>query len=184
MTSSTLIWDPATLAYTALPHDGHGEQQKNWDKPDRALRTYAARIGKPVAALRYEDYATVTREAGDPMLPGWMNPNAAGSLITTAQDYGRFLAGALRYSAEIGRQQIAINEFLGWGLGWGIERFAGKTYIWQWGDNGTAKNFVVAEPATGDAVFVFTNGAAGARVYDRLLTHATGHDHPALFWLG
>jgi CubicO group peptidase (beta-lactamase class C family) len=126
MTSSTLIWDPETSGRTALPHDGHGKPQDNWDKPDRALRAYAARIGEPVAALRYEDYAAIAREAGDPVLPGWMNPNAAGRLITTAQDYSRFLAGALRYSAEIGRQQVSINEFLGWGLGSGNRTFRRK----------------------------------------------------------
>jgi hypothetical protein len=36
---------------------------------------------------------------------------------------------------------------------------------------------------TGGAVFVFTNGDAGTRVYDRVVSHATGHDHPAMFWL-
>jgi hypothetical protein len=60
---------------------------------------------------------------------------------------------------------------------------AGREYLWQWGDNPGFKNFVVAEPATGNAVFVFTNGDSGARVYDRIVTHATGHDHPAFFWL-
>ncbi|MBI1787299.1 MAG: hypothetical protein HYR60_07080 [Acidobacteria bacterium] len=76
-----------------------------------------------------------------------------------------------------------LNEFLGWGLGWAIERASGRAYLWQWGDNGGFKNLVLAEPSTGGAIFVFTNGDAGARVYDRILTHATGHDHPARFWL-
>ena len=31
--------------------------------------------------------------------------------------------------------------------------------------------------------FVFTNGDSGARVYDRVVTHLTGHDHPCLFWI-
>jgi CubicO group peptidase (beta-lactamase class C family) len=182
MTSSTLVWDPETLARTALPHERHGELRKNWDKSARAVRAYAARIGKPVAQLRYDDYATATREAGDPVLPNWMVPNGAASLVTSAEDYARFLAAAIR-NPELGQQQVTINEFLGWGLGWAIERFSGHTYLWQWGDNGGYKNFVLAEPSTGGAIFVFTNGDAGARVYDRVLTHATGHDHPALFWL-
>jgi CubicO group peptidase (beta-lactamase class C family) len=182
MTSSTLVWDPETLARTALPHERHGELRKNWDKSARAVRAYAARIGKPVAQLRYDDYATATREAGDPVLPNWMVPNSAASLVTSAEDYARFLAAAIR-NPELGQQQVTINEFLGWGLGWAIERFSGHTYLWQWGDNGGYKNFVLAEPSTGGAIFVFTNGDAGARVYDRVLTHATGHDHPALFWL-
>jgi CubicO group peptidase (beta-lactamase class C family) len=182
MNSSTMTWDPETLSRTALPHDRHGEPRKNWDKSTRALRAYAARIGKPVAELRYEDYAALPRENSEPVLPNWMNPNGAASLVTSAEDYARFLAAAIR-NPEIGRQQVAINEFLGWGLGWGTERASGHSYLWQWGDNGGFKNFVLAEPSTGDAVFVFTNGDSGARVYDRVVTHATGHDHPALFWL-
>ncbi len=182
MTSSTLVWDPETLARTAVPHGRHGEPAKNWDKRPRGLRAYATGLGKPVAELRYEDYAAFTRESGDPVLPDRMIPNGAASLVTSAQDYARFLAAAIR-NPEIGQQQVAINEFLGWGLGWAIERAAGRTYVWQWGDNPGFKNFVMAEPSTGSAIFVFTNGDGGTRVYDRILTHATGQDHPALFWL-
>jgi hypothetical protein len=42
------------------------------------------------------------------------------------------------------------------------------------GDNPGFKNFVLAEPSTDGAVFVFTNGDAGARVYDSVLIYATG----------
>jgi CubicO group peptidase (beta-lactamase class C family) len=182
MTSSSLVWDPETLGRTALPHDRRGEARKGWDKGARALRAYASGKAKPVARLRYEEYAGFTRDAGDPMLPNWMIPNGAASLVTSAEDYARFLASAIR-NPELGKQQVTINEFLGWGLGWAIERASGHKYLWQWGDNGGYKNFVLAEPETGGAIFVFTNGDAGARVYDRVVTHATGHDHPALFWL-
>jgi hypothetical protein len=165
-----------------MPHERHGEPRPNWDKSARALRAYAGRIGTPAAQLRYRDYAAAAREAGDPVLPNWMLPNTASSLVTSAEDHARFLAAAIRNPA-LGDQQVTINEFLGWGMGWAVERISGHTYLWQWGDNPGFKNFVLAEPSTGDAVFVFTNGDAGARVYDRVLTHATGHDHPALFWL-
>ena len=179
MTSSTLVWDPETLGWTALPHGRHGEARSGWDKAPRALRAHA---GKPVTQLRYSDYAAAARAAGDPVLPNWMIPNGAASLITSAGDYARFLAAAIR-NPEIGQQQVAINEALGWGLGWGVERASGHTYLWQWGDNPGFKNFVLAEPSTGEAIFVFTNGDSGARVYDRVITNATGHDHPAFFWL-
>jgi CubicO group peptidase (beta-lactamase class C family) len=182
MSSSSLVWDPETQARTALPHDRRGEIRKDRDKSARALRAYATRAGKPVEQLRYEEYAAATREAGDPVLPNWMLPNGAASLVTSAEDYARFLGAAIR-NPELSEQQVGINEFLGWGLGWAIERTAGHVYLWQWGDNPGFKNFVLAEPSTGDAIFVFTNGDSGARVYDRVLTHATGHDHPALFWV-
>jgi CubicO group peptidase (beta-lactamase class C family) len=182
MRSSALVWDPATLDRTAVPHNRRGEPRKDWDKGIRGLHAYSARIGKSILGLRYADYSAAVAEAGDPVLPDWMRPNAASSLVTSADDYARFLCAAIR-NPELGRQQVAINEFLGWGTGWGIERASGHTYLWQWGDNPGFKNIVVAEPSTGDAIFVFTNGDSGARVYDRVLTHATGHDHPALFWI-
>jgi CubicO group peptidase (beta-lactamase class C family) len=182
MTSSTFVWDPETLNRTALPHGRHGEPRQGWDKAARGLRARAEHSGKSVNDLRYADYAAAARDAGDPALPNWMIPNGASSLVTSAEDYSRFVAAAIR-NPELGQQQVAINEFLGWGLGWAVERAAGHTYLWQWGDNPGFKNFVLAEPSTGEAIFVFTNGDAGARVYDRVITHATGHDHPALFWL-
>jgi CubicO group peptidase (beta-lactamase class C family) len=182
MKSSVLVWDPASFAQTAVPHDRGGKLRSGWDKSARTLRAWAASKSKSVNQLRYEDYAAAAKENGDPLLPNWMIPNGASSMVTNAQDYARFLSTALK-SRDIAKQQVGINEFLGWGLGWALERTAGHTYVWQWGDNPGFKNIVIAEPATGSAVFVFTNGDAGARVYDRVVTHATGHDHPALFWL-
>ena len=179
MSSSTLVWDPATLPRTALPHDRRGEIRKGWDGAARGLRADST---KSVEQLRYDGYAEAVRKSGDPALPNWMIPNGAASLVTSAEDYAKFAAAAIR-NREIAQQQIRINEFLGWGLGWAVERAAGHTYVWQWGDNPGFKNFVLAEPSAGSAIFVFTNGDSGARVYDRVLTHATGHDHPALFWL-
>jgi CubicO group peptidase (beta-lactamase class C family) len=182
MTSSTLVWDPETISRTAQPHNRRGELNKDWDKGARDLHAWAARAGKSLTALRYEDSSAALRDAGRPVLPNNMAPNGAASMITCAEDYAKFLAAAIA-NPELARQQVAINDVLGWGLGWAIERAAGHTYLWQWGDNGGYKNFVLAEPATGGAIFVFTNGDSGVRVYDRVLTHATGHDHPAMFWL-
>lgn len=191
MTDSTLVWDPATLDRTALPHNRRGEPRQNWDKSARALRDYAAKLAKPVEHLRYAGYAAFTRDSGDPPLPNWMLPNAASSLITSAADYARFLAWALK-TPGLDQPAVKMNDSLSWGLGWGIERIAAptaapraaaRTFLWQWGDNGGYKNFVLAEPAEGDALFVFTNGDSGARLYERILTRATGMEHPAFFWL-
>lgn len=182
MTASSVVWDPARLSQMAVPHDRRGEKRQGWDKSARALRAYAERRNQSVDDLRYEDYSAFTRESGDPVLPNWMLPNGAASLVTSAEDYARFLALALG-NPELTKQQVVISDSLGWGPGWAIERAADRTYLWQWGDNGGYKNFVLAEPATGSALFVFTNGDAGARVYDRMVRDVTGHDHPALFFV-
>ncbi len=182
MASSSMIWKPELASRYALPHDRRGELRKNWDKAARRQYEIAKRIGKPVASWKYADYEAAARESGGPALPNWMLPNAASSMVANAPDYARFLAAAIK-NPEIRKEQIRIRPQLSWGLGWGIERTAGREYVWQWGDNGGYKNFVAAETGTGDAIFVFTNGDAGERVYDRIVTHATGHDHPAFFWI-
>jgi len=182
MTSSSMIWKPELADRYALPHDRRGELRQNWDRGARRRYEIAKQRGQEISAWKYSDYESATREAGDPPLPNYMLPNAAASMVTTAPDYAKFIAAAVR-NQEIRKEQIRIRALLGWGLGWGIERTAGHEYVWQWGDNGGYKNFVLAEPASGDGVFVFTNGDSGARIYDRIVTHATGHDHPALFWV-
>jgi CubicO group peptidase (beta-lactamase class C family) len=182
MTSSSMIWKPEWAGRYALPHDRRGELRKNWDKAPKRFYEIAAQRGQTISTWKYSDYSSATQEAGYPALPDSMIPNGAASLVTNAPDYARFLEAAIK-NPEIRKQQISIRPTLGWGLGWGIERAAGREYLWQWGDNNGYKNFVVADPAQGDAVFVFTNGDSGARVYDRIVTHATGHDHPALFWV-
>jgi len=182
MASSSMIWKPELANRYALPHDRRGELRVNWDKLARSLYEIARQRGQTITSWRYADYRSAVREAGEPPTPNNLLPNAASSMVTTGSDYARFLKAAVR-NPEIHREQIRIRPMIGWGLGWGIEREAGREYVWQWGDNGGYKNFVVAEPASGDAVFVFTNGDSGARIYDRIVTHATGHDHPALFWV-
>jgi CubicO group peptidase (beta-lactamase class C family) len=182
MKSSTLVWDPETLKRTALPHNRKGELRTGWDKSARFTRSWAQQNGKNVEQIRYADSVSVARDAGKSPLPDSLLPNGAASMVTCAEDYAKFLGSALR-NPRIAEQQVKINEYLGWGLGWAVEHYSGRTYLWQWGDNGGYKNFVLADPAAGNALFVFTNGDGGARVYDRIITHATGQEHPALLWL-
>lgn len=182
MNTSMLVSNPERSAEVAAPHDRRGQIRQGWEKGGSILRAYGARTNRKVEDLKYEDSAAVAREAGDPVLPNWMAPNGASSMVTNAEDYQRFLVAAIR-NADIGKQQVKINEFLGWGQGWAVERIAGRTFLWQWGDNGGYKNFVLIEQASGSGLFVFTNGDSGARVYDRILTRATGCEHPAFFFV-
>jgi CubicO group peptidase (beta-lactamase class C family) len=125
-------------------------------------------------------------------------PNVAGSLLTTADDYARFLAalfgpraatlldGALH--REMLRPHAALGGRLHWGLGWALQREATgaspELLAWHWGDNGTYKNFVMADPRHGRAVVAFTNGSSGFKVYERAIRAVTGRDQAALlFWM-
>ena len=182
MTSTSMVWKPEWAARYALPYDRRGGLRQDWDKNAKRFHEKAAQEGETVTAWKYEDYEAAARALNITPLPNWLSPNAASTMVTTARDYARFLSAAI-FNPDIRKEQINIRSSLGWGLGWGIERGGGREYLWQWGDNGGYKNFVAAEPATGNAIFVFTNGDSGARIYDRIVTHATGHDHPALFWI-
>ncbi len=183
MNSTAAMWKPEWSARYALPHGRRGELRKDWDRRAKRMDELAAGKGQSVTGWKYAGYEAATREAGYPPLPDYILPNAASSMITSAPDYARFLAAAV-VNPEIRKELVNIRPSLGWGLGWGIERIAGgREYLWQWGDNGGIKNFVAAEPASGNAIFVFTNGDSGARIYDRIVTRATGHDHPALLWI-
>lgn len=182
MTSTSMIWNPGWSSRYALPHDRRGSPRKDWYRRHERVHALAEERNQKIAAWKFADYAAAYGDASGPAVPNQVQPNAAASMLTTATDYARFLAAAIT-NPQIRKEQIHFRPALGWGLGWGIERVEGREYLWQWGDNGGFKNFVAAEPQTGSAIFVFTNGDSGARVYDRIVTHATGHDHPALFWV-
>ena len=125
-----------------------------------------------------------------PVLPVYMVPNVAASLLTTARDYARFLAHlvaqapnglALAAATRVAMTtpQVRINSALAWGLGWGLQEDEYGRTLWHWGANNGFRNFVVADPASGRAVVVLTNSGNGPRVYERVIVALTGHDHPA-----
>jgi hypothetical protein len=76
-----------------------------------------------------------------------------------------------------------INSALSWGLGIGVEEADDTEYLWQWGDNGGWKNFILAHAPTQTAIAVFTNGGNGQHVNERVLRAATGIEQPAFMWV-
>jgi CubicO group peptidase (beta-lactamase class C family) len=159
------------------------------------LRRLMASRGKSMEAATTEDSGQALR-TGDPnlpVLPNFMAPNAAASMLTTAADFGAFLKHLVTAPktggapAAIVRSmmtpQIRGNEAIQWGLGVGLEDNAGSTSAWQWGDNPGFKNFFSANPTTGRAMVIFTNGDRGARVYERVIRAVTGADRAAFLFL-
>ncbi len=180
MTNSSVMRLPERESQMATGHDRRGNvndttrQKKFWE--------VAKQLDKPVNKWRYEDLEILQEKANQPKLPNWMTPNAAASLCTTGPDYARFVLAAVK-NPDYRKQQIKIRENLGWGLGWGIERAGGREYLWQWGDNGGYKNFVLIDPIAETGVFVFTNGDAGMRLCERIVNHITGIEHPAFLFI-
>ena len=128
------------------------------------------------------------------ILPNFMIPNAAATLVTTPRDYGVFMTQLLTGSlaavaprAESRRLMFTshtpINSALSWGLGLGQETHGGDNYSWHWGDNGSWKNFMLVHPATRSGIALFTNGSRGLNLASRVMTAATGSEHEAFLWL-
>ena len=193
MRSSGFIWRPELDAALASPHSNRGVPMDSHNvRMSKAFRGLGE--AKAVEEWTNEDVERAMPRADTnlPVLPNFLVPNAAASLMTSARDYGtfvRWLLGAGPVSGgrasldRMATQRVAINDALGWGLGIGVERLDGRQYLWHWGDNPGFKNFVVVEPAVSSAMVIFTNGNAGARVYERVLRARTNIDHPAFLWI-
>ena len=195
MRTTSYIWRPELDAALASPHSNRGQPIDSHNvRMGKAFEGLSAELGKPVPEWTGDDVekAMPRADANLPVLPNFLVPNAAASLVTTARDYGTFVRWLLGAGPVTGgravldrmmTRQSTINDALGWGSGLGLERAGGRQYVWHWGDNPGFKNFIVAEPASGTAMVIFTNGNAGQRVYERVLRSRTGVDHPAFLWL-
>lgn len=100
-------------------------------------------------------------------------------LMTTAADYGRFLAHALGLDDARWQPLWHIDGELAWGAGWGIE-FGPPLYGWQWGQNDDASNFVIGCPSTGDGVVVLTDDPDGRPFYRSVAERELPGDHASL----
>ena len=131
--------------------------------------------------------------------------NAAASLHTTAQDYGRFVGAILKGTGlkketfqQMLTPQIKVDEGgsnttskppgkvspnLSWGLGWGLQSTADGLSFWHWGDNGDSKAYVVAFERQRLGVVVFANSANGLSFMPELVNDAIGGEQPALAWI-
>jgi CubicO group peptidase (beta-lactamase class C family) len=166
MTRSSYVWRPDFDALTATGYDSDG-------KPTE--------LEKPT-------------EAG-----------AASSLNTTAKDYALFVEAVLNGKGlkpatlrEMETAQIALDpecricikhepkqlsRNLFWGLGWGIERKDGTDVLWHWGDNGSFKAFVMADPRTKSGVVMFANSQNGLEAAKPMVDETMGRGSLAFEWL-
>jgi CubicO group peptidase (beta-lactamase class C family) len=199
MTESSWVWRGDFDARMAVGYDENGNPAEVYAAIGRRTAVIAEEWRKPIEEWRYEDAARVVPLVNPawPVLPVYMVPNVAASLLTTARDYARFLAHLVaRPGASTGASagplalrpatreammtpQVRINSALAWGLGWGLQEDEYGRTLWQWGANNGFRNFTVADPSNRRAIVVLTNSGNGPRVYERVIVALTGHDHPA-----
>jgi CubicO group peptidase (beta-lactamase class C family) len=193
MTQSSYVWRPEYEQRMAVGYDAQGNREEVFAAMGRRAYIIAREWGKPLLDWRYEDAARTVQLIKQewPILPVYMVPNVASSLLTTARDYARFLLattatppdralGLSPASLEaMGTLQVRINSALGWGLGWGIQDDEYGRVLWQWGANNSFRNFALVDRINRRAIVVLTNSENGTPVYERVIASLTGHDHPA-----
>jgi CubicO group peptidase (beta-lactamase class C family) len=197
MGTSSYVWLPRFEGRKAAGRDADGHEVDVYGALGRQAYEVAQQWGKPVEEWQYEDAARAVPLINPqwPVLPLYMIPSAAGSLLTTVEDYVRFLdrvvahppAPGLALSSEMLRAMatpvVALNRVLSWGLGWGIQHDEHGEVLWHWGANNSFRNFVLADRARGRAIVAFTNGESGPKVYERVIAALTGYDQAAFLWL-
>ncbi len=131
--------------------------------------------------------------------------NAAASLRTTVQDYGRFVAAILKGtglkpetrklmltpqvqvceggSNSVDRPDANRLPDVAWGLGWGLQTTTDGLSFWHWGDQGDSKAYIVAFDRTKNGVVVLTNSANGLSIMREIVADAVGGAQPGMDWL-
>lgn len=196
MRASTYAWRADITTRLVSGHD-QGQPRTNFSADFAArLLTFAEQGGRKLASFTSEDVAAAMgRMTPAPaILPNFMIPNAAASLITNPTEYAAFVAqlvtgGNAAVSPNATSRALMftshtpINAALSWGVGLGQESHGAEHFAWHWGDNGNWKNFLLIHSASRSALVVFTNGSRGLSVANRIVTAATGSDHEAFLWL-
>jgi CubicO group peptidase (beta-lactamase class C family) len=197
MKHSSYVWLPEFESRMAAGYDGQENRLDVQSAIGRRTLAIGQDWGKPLTEWRYEDSARAVPLVNPqwPAVPLYMVPNAAASLLTTANDYVKFLVRLVAHPPARGLDleeatrramvtpQVRLNSALHWGLGWGIQRDENGEVLWHWGANNSFRNFVIADPANDRAIVVLTNSENGPRIYERVIVAVTGHDHPAFLWI-
>lgn len=195
MNSSTYLWRADAGGRLVSGH--RGEEPFDNRAFGEQLFQLIQKSGTPLAEWNHDRIVREVGKVSSPPhapAPNEISPNVAFSLLTTVPDYASFLARITaprgdgfdlkpETRASISKPFSRVNSALSWGLGWGIEEDGVYRYLWQWGDNGGWKNVVIVHPESRSGLFVFTNGANGMRVVERVARAATGQDHPLFLWV-
>ena len=100
---------------------------------------------------------------------------AAFSMHTSASDYARFLVHTMQ--SEIGEAmlapQVAVDESIGWGLGWGL---AGDVF-WHWGEMLDFECVAVASRSEGRGLVCLANSAHALRACVEILEEVLGAEY-------
>lgn len=109
--------------------------------------------------------------------------HAAASLYTTAADYARFVCAVLEGKGlkketleKMLTPQVIVDKQKGlaWTLGFGLQEDENGPALWQWGDFGVFRNYVIAYPRQKTALVYLANSAYGLSICSDLVSRAIG----------
>jgi CubicO group peptidase (beta-lactamase class C family) len=193
MTRTMFAWDEQHLPDVAVGHRngepviGHGMRGVM-----HLVTPRANKWGKPIRDWTHEDWIRVGAELRPDAPPVRVRfQNAAGSLLTTASDYSRFMAllceGRQRAPWEISEAtrramlepQIAVQEDVPfwWGLGWGLEQGRpGLRFAHEGNNDNLFASYAIGDPARGRGLVILTNCGSGSGVLQRVTRAATAFE--------
>jgi tetratricopeptide (TPR) repeat protein len=102
-----------------------------------------------------------------------LEATSSASLYTTAAEYGRFVCAVMAgeglkpaTAREMLASVIDIKDKKGvsWSLGFGLQDDRNGKALWQWGDYGIFRNYIIAYPERKSAVVYLTNSFNGLAV--------------------
>lgn len=132
----------------------------------------------------------------------FMNPNAAFSLIITAQDYAIFVNALMAGKGlkpatanemlsvqsnpgRIGRDTSGAEKHIFWGLGVGLQNNQWGNALWHWGSLEDFYSYYFALPGYKETLVVMVRAKRGLRVIDQLInTYCGWQTTYAMRWLG
>ncbi|WP_163410816.1 serine hydrolase [Flavobacterium ajazii] len=109
-------------------------------------------------------------------------PNAADDLLTTIEDYGKFLVSVINSDGlseqvftDMASPQVASKNGKHFGLGFEIYNFEdGNTALSHGGADNGVQTIAFIFPKTKQGLLIFTNVDDGYKIYEKLLTHYLG----------
>ena len=113
----------------------------------------------------------------------------AATLHTTASDYARFMAAAMKGTGLTSEPasafltpQVEVAPGVTWSLGVGLQDDARGQAFWQWGHWFGSRAYMIAYPESGNGLVFLANGDAGLSILDAVLGTVLGPTSPGAAW--
>lgn len=136
------------------------------------------------AAVDASLYANRHHEDGTALdVETWYEANPSNLVLTTVNDYAKFGIGVMQQTGlqptvyqEMITNQAQLPANKEWGLGWKLIKNLsnGEYALVHTGGNPGLNTIVILLPQTKRGIVVFTNGAKGDQLYERIVSEAIG----------